>query len=111
MDPLNNSSSFIDQIAIGDWVTYNENFVAWVEIRFLSSLLDHEKEHLTKKYKIYDIGIFKRTGLIQLHLQESCHVGSNIHFTITVNADGTSAEYMYKQFPEQFLIKVENETT
>jgi len=97
------------QISVGDWVAYNDTLYDWL-LGVYPSMPEYQKEHYaietSKKYRVYDIGIFKRSGLIQLQLQESCHQGTDLNFRHMLNPDGTSAEHAFNQFPGQFVVKV-----
>jgi len=62
-----------EMFTVGDWVAYNEGLYDWL-LKTHPSMPDYQMEHFktetSKKYKVYDIGIFRRSGQVQLCLQE-----------------------------------------
>jgi hypothetical protein len=97
------------QIAVGDWLMYNPGLYDWIIAShpwLSNSMRDDYKLKTSLKYKVYDIGIFKRSGLVEVRLQDKCHVGTDIIFTHTLNPDGTCVDQGFKGFMDQLLVKV-----
>jgi len=97
------------RIAIGDWVMYNSGLCDWIIANhpwMSNSIRDDYRVKASMKYKVYDIGIFKRSGLVEVRLQDKCHIGTNIMFTHTLNPDGTCVDQVFEGFMDQLLVKV-----
>jgi hypothetical protein len=95
--------------AVGDWVMYNEGLYDWL-LEAYPLMPDYQIEHFkvkaSKKYKVYDVGVFKRSGQVQLCLQDPRHIGTDLNFRLMLNPDSTSAEEAWSGFPGQFIVKV-----
>ena len=97
------------QIAIGDWMMYNQGLYDWIidtHPWLSNSMRDDYKLKTSLKYKMYDIGIFKRSGLVEVQLQDQRYIGTDKIFTHILNPDGTCIDQGFEGFSDQFLVKV-----